>query len=214
MNFTTSSFPQRTPFSANIKVKLYLIIFAVCWIATFMVTTDRANWFIENVLTILFFAGLIWSYKRFVFSDLSYTLMFVFMLMHIYGATYTYAENPLGFWLQDVLELARNPYDRIVHFSFGLLLTYPMRDYFTNWFKWPVWVCWILPIEITMSFSGMYEIIEWLVAAIFFPAEGAAYLGSQGDVWDAQKDMSLALSGAILSMLIAYFVKSLQPGKA
>ncbi len=95
---TTSSSSIRVPFSSNLKLKIYLGAFIVCWITTFIVTTDRANWFTENALTILFLAGLMMSYKRFVFSDLSYSLMFVFMLMHIYGATYTYAENPLGFW--------------------------------------------------------------------------------------------------------------------
>ena len=77
-----------------------------------------------------------------------------------------------------------------------------MRDYFKNWFGWPNWVCWVLPVEITMSFSAAYELIEWAVADVFFPAQGAAYLGSQGDIWDAQKDMGLAFSGAVLAMLM------------
>jgi putative membrane protein len=65
----------------------------------------------------------------------------------------------------------------------------------------------VLPAEITMSFSGLYEIIEWLVADVFFPAEGVAYLGTQGDMWDAQKDMGLAFSGAILIMLLISTLK-------
>jgi putative membrane protein len=120
---------------------------------------------------------------------------------------YTYAENPFGYWLKDNLGLERNPYDRIVHFSFGFLLAYPMRDYFKNWFDWPAWVCWVLPIEITLSFSGAYELLEWLVADVFFPAQGPAYLGSQGDVWDAQKDMGIAFTGAILIMFLASSLK-------
>lgn len=214
MKITSTSTPERNPLASNLLLKLFIGSFLVIWMITLAVTTDLANWFTENALTVLFIGGLAISYKRFKFSDLSYAIIFVYILMHIYGATYTYAENPLGFWIQDVLNLERNPYDRIVHFSFGLLLAYPMRDYFTNWFQWPTWVCWVLPIEITMSFSGMYEIIEWLVADIFFPAEGAAYLGSQGDVWDAQKDMVLALSGAILSMLLVYLIRSALRKKA
>lgn len=85
-----------------------------------------------------------------------------------------------------------------------------MRDYFKNHFEWPSWVCWILPIEITLSFGALYELIEWLVADIFFPAEGAAYLGSQGDIWDAQKDMGIAYLGAMTIMLIASTVKKLR----
>ncbi len=135
--------------------------------------------------------------------------MFVYLLLHIYGAEYTYAENPFGYWLKDALHLQRNHYDRIVHFSFGFMLAYPMRDYFKNYFQWPNWVTWVLPCEITLSFSAMYEIVEWLVADIFFPSEGDAYLGTQGDVWDAQKDMSMAFVGAILSMVLFSVLKKI-----
>jgi putative membrane protein len=152
--------------------------------------------------------GLTFSFKKFKFSNLSYTLIFIYICLHIYGAIYTYAENPLEYWLKDFFVLARNHYDRIVHFSFGFLLAYPMRDYFKNWFKWPRWVYWVLPAEITMSFSGIYELIEWLVADVFFPSEGVAYLGSQGDVWDAQKDMGLAFIGAIIAMILFSTLKS------
>jgi putative membrane protein len=209
MKFTTASVPFRNTFGQNMLLKFFMVVFFLFWIATFLHTPDRANWYTENVLTILLLIGLAVSYRKFQFSDLSYTLIFIYLLLHIYGAEYTYAENPLGYWLKDVLHLERNHYDRIVHFSFGLLLTYPMRDYFTNWFRWPAWVCWVLPVEITMSFSGIYEIIEWLVADVFFEAQGAAYLGTQGDIWDAQKDMGLAFSGAICSMLITAVLRKL-----
>lgn len=200
MAFTTASSPERVPFRKNFLLKAYLLLFLAAWLATFIGTTNRANWFTENTLTALLIGGLSISHRRFKFSDLSYTLFFVYILLHIYGAMYTYAENPLGYWLKDALHLERNHYDRIVHFSFGFMLAYPMRDWFKNWFRWPNWVCWVLPVEITMSFSAAYELIEWAVADVFFPAEGAAYLGSQGDVWDAQKDMGLAFSGAVLAM--------------
>lgn len=135
--------------------------------------------------------------------------MTIYILLHIYGAEYTYAQNPFGYWLKDALHLQRNHYDRIVHCSFGLLLAYPMRDYFKNHFKWPNWVCWVLPCEITLSFSAMYELIEWLVADIFFPAEGDAYLGSQGDIWDAQRDMGIAFTGAVVAMILFSIFKKI-----
>jgi putative membrane protein len=209
MAFTSASSPDRTPFMANRLLQLYAIVFSICWVVTFINTTNLANWITENVLTIAFLLLLIVTHKKFRFSDFSYTLIFIYLVLHIYGAEYTYAENPFGYWLKDALHLQRNHYDRIVHFSFGFMLAYPMRDYFKNWFVWPVWVCWVLPCEITLSFSGMYEIIEWAVADIFFPAEGVAYLGTQGDNWDAQKDMLLAFGGAVLSMFLISTVKSL-----
>lgn len=207
MAFTTASSPTRAPFASNVLLKAFLVLFAVAWALTFIGTTDRANWVTENVLTAVFIGGLIWGHSRFRFSDLSYSLMFVYILLHIYGAMYTYAENPLGYWLKELFHSERNHYDRIVHFSFGFLLAYPMRDYFKNHFQWPVWVCWVLPVEITLSFSGAYELIEWAVADVFFPAQGHAYLGSQGDIWDAQKDMGLAFSGAVLAMVGAHLLR-------
>lgn len=207
MAFTTASSPLRVPFRTHTLLKAYLLIFLAFWAWTFAGTTDKANWITENVLTMIFIGGLAISHRKFKFSDLSYTFMFVYILLHIYGAMYTYAENPFGYWLRDIMNGGRNQYDRIVHFSFGFLLAYPMRDYFKNHFGWPVWVCWVLPAEITLSFSGAYELIEWAVADIFFPAQGHAYLGSQGDVWDAQKDMGLAFLGAVLMMLGASTVK-------
>lgn len=190
----------------NRLLQACLVLFTICWVGTFINTTDYNNWFIENILTVLFLAGLTLSYRKFVFSDLSYTLIFLYILLHIYGAEYTYSENPLGYWIKDTLSLARNQYDRIVHFAFGLLLAYPLREYFQNWFQWPVWVCYVLPIEITMSFGGAYEVIEWLVADVFFPSQGTAYLGTQGDVWDAQKDMAIAVFGAMLAMFFTFLV--------
>lgn len=201
MGFTTATTSQGTTNSSRLLV-IYGIIFTISWIYTLLTTSDGANWITENILTVLFLGVMVWGYPRFRFSDLSYTAMFVFLMLHIFGAQHTYADAPIGFWIRDVFGLERNPYDRIVHYSFGLLMAYPMRDYFINKMQWPTWVCWVLPVEITLSFSGMYEIIEYGVADIFFPDVGVAYLGTQGDPWDAQKDMILAFTGAITSMVL------------
>jgi putative membrane protein len=150
---------------------------------------------------------MIFTYKKFIFSDLSYLLVCIYLCLHVYGSKYTYAENPFGYWLKDALDLSRNHYDRIVHFSFGFLLAYPMREMFLKWLKFPSWVAWTLPIEVTLSISGFYELIEWAVADVFFKAQGDAYLGTQGDIWDAQKDIFLAFSGAIIATTIVSIIK-------
>ncbi len=82
-----------------------------------------------------------------------------------------------------------------------------MRELFLNYFKFPTWVAWSLPIEITLSVSGFYELIEWAVADVFFPAQGDAYLGTQGDIWDAQKDIFMAFLGAILATTTVSLIK-------
>ena len=209
MRFTIAISKDRVSFKDNRWLQAFLIIFTSIWVSTYAGTTDMNNWWLENALTFLFLIFLIGTFRRYQFSDLSYLLMTIYLCLHVYGSKYTYAENPLGYWLQDQLDFSRNHYDRIVHFSFGFLLAYPMRELFLKWLKYPAMVAWVLPIEITMSVSALYELIEWAVADIFFTAQGDAYLGTQGDIWDAQKDIFLAFSGAILATTIVSVVKKI-----
>lgn len=207
MSFTNAISTFRTPFLQNKWLWAFTIIFFALWISTLVGTTDLANWFMENALVFGFLVFLFWHYRKYQFSDLSYLLITIYLCLHVYGAKHTYAENPLGYWLKDTFHWQRNHYDRIVHFSFGFLLAYPMRELFIRFFKFPTWVGWALPIEITLSISGFYELIEWGVADVFFPAQGDAYLGTQGDIWDAQKDIFLATLGSILATTIVSILK-------
>ena len=207
MAFTVAISQSRTPLAKNYWLLALITVFATIWISTLAGTTDLNNWILENVLTLLFLVFLMATYRRYQFSDLSYLLICVYLSLHVYGSKYTYAENPFGYYLQEAFATERNHYDRIVHFSFGFLLAYPMREMFLKWLKYPKLVSWMLPIEITLSISAFYELIEWAVADIFFQAQGDAYLGTQGDIWDAQKDIFLAFSGAIIATTIVSVVK-------
>ena len=209
MAFSIAISTHRTPFRSNYWMIAFILVFFAIWISTFVGTSDMANWMLENLLVFIFIGFLLVTYKRHQFSDLTYLLICVYLCLHVYGSKYTYAENPLGYWLQDQLNWNRNHYDRIVHFGFGFLLAYPMREMFLSWLRFPRWVSWLLPIEITLSISAFYELIEWGVADVFFPAQGVAYLGTQGDIWDAQKDVFLAFLGAILATSIVTIVKKL-----
>ena len=209
MSFTIAISKDRVPLKKNFWLLGFMAVFAFVWINSFIGTTDVANWVLENSLTFIFIVFLIITYKKYQFSDLSYLLICVYLCLHVYGSKYTYAENPFGYWLQDVFHTTRNHYDRIVHFSFGFLLSYPTREMFLKWLKYPRWVSWLLPIEITLSISAFYELIEWSVADLFFKAQGDAYLGTQGDPWDAQKDVFLAFCGAIIATTIVSSVKKI-----
>jgi len=209
MGFTIAISKERVPFRKNIWLLVFIAVFAFVWSNSLIGTTDVANWLLENTLTFIFVAFLIVTYKKYQFSDLSYLLICIYLCLHVYGSKYTYAENPFGYWLKDVFHMSRNHYDRIVHFSFGFLLAYPTREMFLKWLKYPRWVAWLLPIEITLSISGFYELIEWGVADLFFKAHGDAYLGTQGDTWDAQKDIFLAFCGAIIATTIVSSVKKI-----
>ncbi|MCB0397264.1 MAG: DUF2238 domain-containing protein [Flavobacteriales bacterium] len=207
MRFTNAISPDRVPFRKNILLIGFVSVFMILWASTLIGTTDLGNWMLENTLVFIALGALTFTYRKMKFSDLTYLLLFVYLCLHVYGAKYTYAENPLGYWLMDTFHLGRNHYDRIVHFSFGFLLAYPMRELFLVALKYPKWVAWLLPIEITLSVSALYELIEWAVAEVFFPAQGMAYLGTQGDIWDAQKDIMLAFTGAILATTIVSLIK-------
>jgi putative membrane protein len=207
MRFSNAISDYRTPATRNPWLITMVASFLTLWTCTLLGTSDLSNWLLENALVFLALACLGLTYKRMPFSDLSYLLIFIYLSLHVYGAMHTYAENPLGDWLQHRLHLLRNPYDRIVHFSFGFLLAYPMRELFLVALKWPPWVAWLLPIELTMSISALYELVEWGVADVFFPAQGTAFLGTQGDVWDAQKDILAAFCGAILATSIVSAIK-------
>jgi putative membrane protein len=176
--------------------------YVLIWVVMAISPYDRSDWLLENFLSLLFLGVLIGTYNRFQFSNVSYVLITVFMTLHTLGAHYTYSEVPFGFWLKEAFGLSRNHYDRIVHFAFGLLMAYPFREVLMR--KGGLRDPWSYVVAVAMVQAGsdLFEIIESWVALIVNPDLGNAYLGTQGDEWDAQKDMTCALVGGILSMAI------------
>ncbi len=174
----------------------YIGLFA--WLAYSPV--DRQFWAMASVLPVLFVIVLIASYRYVPLSPLSYILIMGFLTLHTVGVHYTYAQVPAGAWLNDVLHLGRNHFDRIVHFSFGFLLAYPMEETFRLLGRARGWVLYYLPVITVLGLSALWEIVEaWITEAVH-PELGPAYLGAQGDVWDAQKDMAAAMYGSLLCM--------------
>jgi len=187
-------------FRRNSPLQLMVAWLLLYWVMMAFNPFDRFDWLLENLLVFIYGALLAATYHRFAFSNLSYALFTLFMTLHLTGAHYTYAETPFGFWLMECLGLARNHFDRLVHFSYGLLCTYPLYELLRRRARTTSGWSAFLAINIVLAFSGFYEVIEMVVAEIVSPELGAAYLGTQGDEWDAQKDMGLALLGAIGAM--------------
>lgn len=189
------------------KYRWFLVsAFAVAWTWAAWAPLYRADWFLENLLVFIFIPILLMVGRRFQLSDVSYTLLAIFMILHVVGSHYTYAEVPFGYTLQDWLDASRNMYDRLVHFLFGFLLAYPVREIFMRLAKVRGLWSYLLPIELTFALSAIYEIVEWLTAVTVDAAAGIAFLGTQGDIWDAQKDMLLAGVGAIIAMGVVAFI--------
>lgn len=175
---------------------------------------DRSAWALENVLVLAFIVAMAVSYRVFPFSRVSYTMIFVFLCLHEIGAHYTYANTPydawfqahLGFSLDAALGFERNHFDRAIHFSYGLLLAYPVREVFIRVANVRGFWGYFLPLDLTMSTSMLFELFEWIAAEIFGGDLGVAYLGTQGDPWDAQKDMALASLGALITMSVTALI--------
>jgi putative membrane protein len=181
--------------------------FALVWLMLAISPTYRNDWLLENLLVFVFVGLLAASYRRFQFSNASYLLITLFLTLHSYGAHYTYSEAPLGFWLRDAFDLGRNHYDRIVHFAFGLLLGYPMLELVRRLLRLRgVWA-FLIAFFLMLSMSAGYESIESWVARIVSPELGTAYLGTQGDEWDAQRDMDRAMTGSVLSLSLTWLVE-------
>jgi putative membrane protein len=185
---------------------ILFITFLVYWVLIAINAKYLDGWIAENALVVPFLVIIFFVHKWFRFSKLSYSLIFIFMVLHVMGSHYTYAEVPLGYGMSDFFNLSRNHFDRVVHFAFGLLWAYPMREMFRRIGEakgfWGLWI----PVELVLALSCVFELIEWAVAVLFGGDLGIAYLGSQGDIWDAQKDMALAGLGSIVAMLFTLFV--------
>ena len=181
------------------------IVYLIWWVAMAISPLDRADWAVENVLVLFGAALLGFTYKSFPLSRISYTCIFVFMMFHALGAHYTYAEVPYQEWLP-FLEGGRNHFDRMVHFLYGLLLAYPIREMFLRIGNMRGFWGYFLPLDLTMSTSMLYELIEWAAAIVLGGDLGAAYLGTQGDIWDAHKDMALASLGALIAMVVTALI--------
>ena len=196
------------PFRKNRLLQACTIWIIVLWTITAINPLYPRDWLLENLLVFISCAVLMITISRFQFSNLSYGLFTLFLSLHLVGAHYTYAETPIGFWFQDWFGWERNHYDRLVHFAFGLLIAYPIRELLLRCsHTGDAWASASAVSHIVML-SAVHEIIEAIVAIIVDPELGAAYLGIQGDEWDAQKDTGLALFGAIIAIAVSETISS------
>ncbi len=165
------------------------------------------DWLLENFLVFLIPILLIIFGKKLKCSNASYTLLLILAVLHLMGSHYTYEHVPLGDILGGWLDVERNMYDRLMHFLFGLLMAYPAREIVVRLAGVRGGWSYYLPVDIILSFSALYEIIEWVSALRVAPELGMAFLGAQGDIWDAQTDIVLAGTGTIIAMVVVWLLK-------
>lgn len=205
---TTASTATPVPFREN-RFLHWICVGVVIVFALAAYRPDAVfDWALENALVFCFVGVLAATYRRFGFSDLSYLLMLTYLCIHEWGAHYKYSDVPLGEWLKPILHTARNHYDRISHFSFGLLTAYPLREIAIRVLRVSGRWRYYLPVECVLAMSSIYEMMEAYMATVLSPERGEEFVGMQGDMWDSQEDMFVAGLGAVVGVLmIAYFVR-------
>ncbi len=179
------------------------------WTILAIAPVYRDDWALENIVVLAGILVLVFTWSRYAFSRFSYFLMALFLTLHAVGSHFTYSEVPYREWLeyffgetvQTTEKTDRNHYDRIVHFAYGLLLYYPFRECFLQFAKvrWKLWSH-LVPLSFILSTSLLYELLEWAAAVVLGGDVGIEFLGSQGDIWDAQKDSFCAFIGAAIAM--------------
>lgn len=162
---------------------------------------DRTTWILEVFPVLAGAPILVATYRKFRLTPLLYRLIFIHALILILGGHYTYARVPVGLWMQDLLDLGRNHYDRIGHIAQGFIPAILAREVLIRRspLKRGKWLFFIV-VSICLAFSAFYEMIEWW-AALLGGQAADAFLGAQGDIWDTQWDMFLALVGSITALL-------------
>jgi putative membrane protein len=206
---TTSSATERVLFAENVLLKALLSWYVLFWAAMAIAPLDRPFWILTNILPIALIGVLVRTHRTYPLSDASYLVITVYLTLHAIGSHYTYTNVPFGFWLEDLLNFQRNHFDRIVHFSFGFLIVYPLRELLLRSTRITGFWAYVLPISAVMAFATAWEILESWVARIATPELGRNSLGAQGDIWDAQRDMAAALYGAFLCTLLIIAARQL-----
>jgi putative membrane protein len=194
----------------NFRRKVVLGLAATCavsWVIAAIHPFDRQAWILENLLLIIFVAVLSFAGRRLELSTASYSLIAIFIFLHIVGAHYTYEHMPLGIWAKNYFHLSRNHYDRFAHGSFGFLLAFPVRELLLRFSGlrrgWSLW----LAVAAILALSGLFEIIESIVAELVAPGQGVNWLAGQGDEWDMQNDMLSAFAGSLLMIAVLALIE-------
>lgn len=192
---------------------ILLVLFLMIWSALAINPLYRDDWLLENILSAITIACLLFTYRYLPLSKPSYLMIFLFLCLHTVGSHYTYAEVPYEKWvfefsggsLNALMGWERNQFDRLVHYLYGFLLFYPIQEVVTKITQVKRGMAYFVAVLIVMSTSMLYELIEWGVVEFLGGDLGVSYLGIQGDIWDAQKDMMLASIGAVIAALYFYW---------
>jgi putative membrane protein len=187
--------------------QLFLLgIFLIVWIWAAINPITREGWLNENYVVFIGVPFLIFLIRYFKLSNLSVTFITIFMVLHVIASHYTYLKVPFGFYIQNILGVERNMYDRFMHLLFGALMIFPIREAFMKLSKSKGFWTYYLPFDMILACSAFFEILELCVVLFIRPEATASFMGFQNDFWDATKDMLNAFIGALVTISIIFII--------
>lgn len=188
--------------------KIVFTIYIIFWGIMAINPKYPQDWLLENILVFIFFPFVFWMDKKYSYTILSIILLLIFASLHSLGSHYTYAEMEHFNVITQFFGFERNHFDRLVHFLFGLLTFRMLFEMISSWAT-TVKAALFFTFTMIVLISTVYEMLEWLAATILHPELGMAFLGTQGDVWDAHKDTAMAMLGALLNFAFYQSYKKL-----
>lgn len=197
-------------FRQNWFLQGLILLYLVFWVATAIHPYYRFGWWLENLLIFASVGLAVGTYRRYPFSNLSYLCFVLFLSLHTLGASYSYTTTPIDVLLHRLFHFERDMFDRVVHTAFGLLMAYPLWEWLVRTVRVERRWAYLLTVVAILSAGAFYELIEMWVANLVDPASGQLFLGTQGDVWDTQRDMAVALYGAAITMAATALVHALR----
>lgn len=183
--------------------KLIYAFYLMIWTVLAINPKYPEDWLLENLLVFILFPTILWLDKKYHFSFTSVILLLVFSTFHSIGAHYTYAQMPHFDTITQFFGFERNHFDRFVHFLSGLLLFKPILEIIVVYLG-KTRIALIFTFTMVTTIATVYELLEWLAVILFYSDLGVAFLGTQGDVWDAQQDTLVAMVGALINVAIFY----------
>ena len=184
---------------------ILVLLFSIFFILLGIDPVDRSVWIVEVIPIVAVFIFLVFTYKKFQFTNTSYSLMLLWLVWHTIGGHYTFANVPFDF-VTDLFDFQRNNFDRVGHIVVGFY-AYPMAEFLTRKKYTNVIVASFFGLFFIMSIAAGYEIVEWAYAVMDGGDTGIEFLGSQGDIWDAQKDMLADTIGAFISLALFLYIR-------
>ena len=197
---------HQIPYKRNVLLRTTMYGFIVYWICMGIHPKDWKVWAVENSLVVLSVIALVVMYRIYPYSNLSYILIALFLVIHVFAAHYTYQDTPIDEWMKHTFHIKRGFYDRVVHFAYGLMIAFPLRETVLYFLKLQFVRNYIVTFMIMVASSGIYELLEAWSALIFNSKLATQFVGLQGDPFDSQKDMTMAMVGVLLAIGIFWIM--------